>query len=200
MTIDSFPIKVGGDIRAASCYWATPPGYSDTDRLKSWRGKETARQQNAVELAHLAASKWEATCEWGTVASSIAEMKAVIRNDPEAEVTAMMLLAAKWSDDTVLGVCLFHRTWAGNVFLDFLAAHPRTQGEVKGVGTALLYSVCHVSTSLNASILWGETASESSSFYTAAFGLEDLHDRLVVPLETQRKFCRQLESKWRDLR
>lgn len=165
--------------------------------MKAWSGGETSRQQDAVELARLAALKWEATCDMGTVAASLIEMESAIRANSRIEVTAMILAEASWFEPGLLGVCLFHRTWAGNVFLDFLAVHPETEGLIGGVGVGLLYQLCDASRRLKAGLLWGETAAKSKQFYERAFGFEEIDDRLLVSLEQQEAFCRRMEDKWR---
>jgi hypothetical protein len=138
MAVHHFPVKVGEEKAMVTCYWAKAPGYSEADVLKTWSAGDGARQQDAVELAKLAAMKWEATCDYGTVASTIGEMQTAVRRDAQAEVTVMLLAEAKWFEERLLGVALLHRTWSGNIFLDFLAAHPATAGQVGGVGVGLL--------------------------------------------------------------
>ena len=196
MATTHFPVKVGATQKQVSCYWAKHPGYSEADALKAWVGGDTPRQRDAVALARLAALKWLETCETGTVVSSVPEMESAIRADPQVEVTAMLLAEARWFEPGLMGVCLFHRTWAGNVFLDFLAAHPEAEGQVLGLGTGLLYNLCDISRRLHVALLWGETAVVSKEFYERAFGVEALSDQLLVSHEHQEAFCRRIESKW----
>ena len=109
----------------------------------------------------------------------------------------MLIAEARWFEPGLLGVCLFHRTWTGNIFLDFLAAHPLTEGKIGGVGSGLLYHVCNTSRRLKAELLWGETAVNSAGFYQRAFGFEQIADQLSVPFDAQEKFCRLMEDRWR---
>jgi hypothetical protein len=193
-----FPVKVGDQFKPASCYWAKGPGYSEAMVLQSWTGNETARQRDAVELARLAALRWEITCESGTVVSSLGELEATLRNDPKADVTAMLVTEAKWFDPGLLGVCLFHRTWAGNLFLDFLAAHPDTERSgISGVGIGLLYHVCEVAHQLKANLLWGETTELSAPRYCRYFEQAEETDRLVVTPEQRETFRRSVRDRWR---
>lgn len=199
MATTRFPVKVGAEVKPASCFWAKRPGYSETMALQGWTGHETARQRDAVELARLAALRWEITCEFGTVASSLAEMATAIRHDPKADVTAMLFAEAKWFAPSLLGVCLFHRTWAGNLFLDFLAAHPDTERSdepVSGVGIGLLYHVCEVAHHLEARLLWGETTGFSAPRYRRYFQLAEETDRLTVTSEQQETFRRSVRDRW----
>ena len=197
MAHEVFPVLADKTWRQVSCYWAKAPGYSEADTLKAWPGGETAMQRDATELARLAAMKWEATCEFGAVASSLAELESIILTDAHAEVTGMLIAEARWFEPGVLGVCLFHRTWKGNIFLDFLAAHPQTEGEIGGVGSGLLYHICNLSRRLKPALLWGETAANSAEFYQRAFGFDEATDRLSAPFDRQENFCRFMEDKWR---
>jgi hypothetical protein len=154
---------------------------------------------DAGELAVLAAQKWTATCEFGTVAKSLAEMESKICEDPEVEVTAMLLVGAKWFEPGLLGVCLFHRTWANNVFLDFLAAHPVAMDpghRINGIGTGLLYHLCVTARHLKAATLWIETTSGSAPFYEQIFQLPRAVDVLSISEERQDSFCLSLRRKW----
>ncbi|MBI4621602.1 MAG: hypothetical protein HY736_00080 [Verrucomicrobia bacterium] len=200
MAATHFPAKVGSERRQVSCYWAKPPADAEINVLKAWRGGASARGQDASELARLAALKWEIACELGIVASSVAEFAEAIRANPKAEITGMLLAEARWFEPGLLGVCLFHRTWAGNVFLDFLAAHPEAKGQIGGLGVGLLYHLCGISCHLHALLLWGETAAGSSGFYERAFRFENVRDQLLVPLEQQEAFCRRMENTWRGER
>jgi hypothetical protein len=195
-----FPIKASGKIKHAEVFWAEPPAYAECATLRTWRPPTgSAAQLDSAELAQLAAQKWEATCEWGTPASSFAEFTVLIRENPIGEVSAMLLVGADWFEPGLLGVCLFHRTWAKNLFLDFLAAHPATmdlRSPIRGVGTGLLFALCDISLQLKAPLLWGETTAASVSYYRDIFDLPDLTDLLAVPPTAQRSFHESTRRKW----
>ncbi|MEO5959362.1 MAG: hypothetical protein ABIR80_09610, partial [Opitutaceae bacterium] len=192
----TFPRDGGFRAEAGGVLLGQPPADAEINVLKSWDGGNSARGQDSAEFAHLAALKWETTCELGAVASSPAELDTAIRANPKIDVTAMLLAEARWFEPGLLGLCLFHRTWAGNVFLDFLAAHPKAEGQIGGLGAGLLYHLCEVSCRLRAPLLWGETAAGSTEFYERAFGIENVRDQLLVSLEQQRAYCRRMEGKW----
>jgi len=199
MAVTHFPVRAGSEWRPAICYWAKPPAEAETRVLKSWNGGVSARGQDSAEFARLAVLKWETTCDLGAVASSAAELDAAIRTDSEIEVTAMLLIAARWFEPGILGFCLFHRTWAGNVFLDFLAAHPATeQGGIRisGVGLGLLCHLCDLTHHLHAGLLWGETTARSAPSYRGYFQLPEETDRLVVTPAQQDVFRRSVRERW----
>lgn len=199
MAAEHFPVRVGSEWRPATCYWAKPPADAELHVLKAWSGGRSADGQDAAEFAHFAAMKWEMTCELGTVASSPAEMDAAILANPEIEVTAMLLAEAPWFESSILGFCLFHRTWAGNLFLDFLAAHPEAESRntrVSGVGIGLLCHLREDTRHLHASLLWGETTRRSAQKYQFYFSLTEKTDRLVVTPEQQDQFCQSVRQKW----
>jgi hypothetical protein len=85
------------------------------------------------------------------------------------------------------------------VFLDFLSARPEATN-VKGVGSGLLHQLCGISRQLRAGSIWGETTAESASFYSRAFGLREVGDRLLVTMAQQEVICQDLEALWRARR
>jgi hypothetical protein len=202
MSALQFPVKVGSVHKHVECFWAEPPANAEIADLKLWSDSRpgVTRQFDAVELGHLAAIKWEATCNWGTAVKSFSEMEAAIHRRPAIEVTAMLLARASWFEAGLLGVCLFHRTWANNVFVDFLAVHPSTmepQRSISGVGIGLLYQLCEVTRRLKAPILWGETTESSAAYYGKFFGLSGLTDQLAVSAIQRDAFCREVQQRWR---
>lgn len=202
MAVMRFPVRVTDGFREATSSWARPPASTEVNFLKAWKAGAgaAAAARDAAELAHLAAMKWQATCELGTVADSLQHLEAAVRADKKTEVTGMLLARAEWFDPKILGVCLFHRTWANNVFVDFLAVHPRAAGVVSGTGYGLLHQLCEVSGRLQAALLWGETTESSSVYYAKVFQLHDVTDCLMVPLANQTAFQRALEERWRTWR
>lgn len=194
-----FPVRVADGFREATSSWVRPPASAEVNFLKAWKAGvgDAAAARDAAELAHLAAMKWQATCELGSVADSLAHLETLVRIDAKAEVTGMLLARAEWFEPKVIGVCLFHRTWAHNVFVDFLAVHPKATGVVSGVGYGLLHQLCEVSNRLQAALLWGETTESSSGYYAKVFQLPDVTDCLMVPLANQRAFHRSIEERWR---
>lgn len=198
-----FPVRVADKVRQAECFWAVPPAYAEAAILRTWSNPTgSPTQMDAGELAVLAAQKWTTTCEFGTVAKSLAEMESLIREDPEVEVTAMLLAGAEWFEGGLLGVCLFHRTWANNVFLDFLAANPssmNTSVRISGVGTGLLYHLCGIAGQLKAATLWLETTSGSAPYYRQIFRLPETADVLAISRSSQETLSSGLREKWRTL-
>jgi len=199
----SFPIRIADKVRQADCFWATPPAHSETAILETWSNPTgSPTQMDAGELAVLAAQKWATTCKFGTVARSLAEMEMLIRKDSGVEVTAMLLAGAEWFEGGLLGVCLFHRTWANNVFLDFLAANPDSMNpsaKISGVGTGLLYHLCGIAGHLKAATLWLETTSGSAPYYRQIFRLPEMADVVAVSRDHQEILCAGLREKWRIL-
>jgi len=130
-------------------------------------------------------------------------MQEIIRDDPIAEITGMLLAGAEWSEDGLLGVCLFHRTWARNIFVDFLTVNPSAMAAkptVNGVGLGLLYQLCEVARGLESPILWGETTVGSVSYYQKYFTLPELNDQLIVSAEKRDAFSRTMRKKWDSVR
>jgi len=188
----------------AECFWASPPALAEVMDLRSW-GVESSNPEvvDAGELAKLAAAKWEATNDWGDRAASLKEIQDIVAATPKAEVTGMLLAGAHWFPGGLLGVCLFHRTWPGNVFVDFLAANPAaiaSTPRVTGVGYGLMCFLCEAAIDLGAPILWGETTPASVRRYRIYFESPNLDDRLVVTSDQMRAFTLKTRQVWRGVR
>lgn len=196
----TFPVKVIGELRRVECFWAESPAVAEVHTLNAWSDpQKNVKARDAVEFARLATQKWSTTCELGTVARSVEEMAAAIRREPEIEVTAMLLASAKWFDDSLLGFCLFHRTWANNLFVDFLAAHPASTDPatpIKGIGAGLVHQVCTVAHALQTRVVWGETTTVSIGFYRTIFGAPGITDRLCAGRAAMERFRMGMLEKW----
>lgn len=193
-------VKYRGVERWADTQWATRPGDDEAGMLEGWRAiGESVEENDAAELAHMAAVKWRGTCEWGTVVASLDELQAAISDSPKIEVTGMLLVTAPWFSERCIGVCLFHRTWMNNIFLDFLAAHPATQrsdSKVAGIGIGLVYRLAEIAQAVGANYLWGETTALSGNYYRKIFQQLEVSDRLVVTDVEMRQFCATIRQKW----
>ena len=197
------PVKDRGTVRWADCAWVLPPGTDEVRALERWRAVgDSLAENDAAELGHMAAMKWRATANWGTIAPALADMQSAIAADPTVEVTGMLMASADWFPGQHLGLCLFHRTWMGNVFLDFLAAHPATQRaetEVTGIGVGLVFRLAEIANALNANFVWGETTALSGHYYRRIFQQPYPSDRLVVSQSELRKFCDGFRQKMFDV-
>jgi hypothetical protein len=70
------------------------------------------------------------------------------------------------------------------IILDFAAAHPHAiapaGGFIRGVGTAMLYSLVRLARDLGVRAVWGEATENSSAFYEKALGLKSLSDHFFI--------------------
>jgi hypothetical protein len=137
---------------------------------------------------------WRGCCRWDEArarqraASSIEEIQEFIQNNPHAEVAVMILAKAPWVRkkqlNTLVGLCTLRRTWANNIFIDFLSAHPRLthnpRSPIRGVGTALMYAIATVGAAIGAKAIWGEATQNSAPFYAKLFGRLDMKDLLYL--------------------
>lgn len=196
-------VRDRGTLRWAACDWVRPPGSAEATALEQWRAQGDALAENdAAELGHMAAAKWRGTAEWGTIASSLADLQSAVREDSTIEVTGMLMASADWFPGRSLGVCLFHRTWMNNLFLDFLAAHPATQrpeSEITGVGIGLVFRLAEIACALDVNYLWGETTAFSGPYYRRLFQQDNASDRLLVSNTELQKFCADYRGKLSQL-
>jgi hypothetical protein len=200
----SYPVRIAkpGLRRQVDCFWATPPALAETALLNTWSARtDDVKANDAAEFAKLATQKWELTNRFGTVVGSIAELEAAVHEEPKAEVTAMLLAGAPWFDASLIGMCLFHRTWANNIFIDYISAHPDCFAEsepISGVGPGLLFLVCEAALRLNCATIWAETTPTSALSYQEFFKAPEATDRLVVDQKMMTAFRDSMSEKWRS--
>lgn len=93
----------------------------------------TLNQIDAGAMAYMAAEKWTATCNLGLVAGEFSDLMRFVAEDENADVSAMLVLRHEQLPVFPIGVCLFHRTWTNNLFVDYLAGHPAALGTITGI-------------------------------------------------------------------
>jgi hypothetical protein len=173
----------------------------DLADIQRWLGhpKDEAGMDAGL-FAQLAADKWLASDATGGTASSIAEIRAMIERDQQTDVTAMLVVKSgeslpRWPH--ALGLALIHRTWSGNLYIDFLAAHPNTLETTRGIGLGLLCLVTRIAIKLEAPTIWAETTKLSAPFYQHVFDLPNaLGDRLEVTLDQAKRFNERVSDAW----
>ncbi len=178
----------------------------DERAFRGWlNSAETSSNPNvldALELTKQAFRRWREEKASGYVAESIEDIKDFIQDNPHAEVGQLVLARAPWmKKGTLVGLCHFHRTWSNNVFIDYLAMHPRLVRKhtmpLRGVGTALLYYVACVAAEIEAGAIWGETTQNSAPFYRRAFGRPEIKDMIYLSREEYLAFKGRIEEKLR---
>ena len=186
----NYPLKSGKSLKLMLA--TNEESQAVSRALKRWRksvaGEASPIKLDAVELADLAFRRWDEARARQRAASSLEEMQEFIQNNPFAEVAVMILAKAPWVRkkqlNTLVGLCTLRRTWANNIFIDFLSAHPRItrnpHSPIRGVGTALMYAVATVGAAIGARAIWGEATQNSAPFYAKLFGRQEMKDLLYL--------------------
>jgi hypothetical protein len=143
-----FPVEVAQELLMAEVGFAREP---DVEVIRSWAAVPWSGDQplveDAAEYAGLAAAKWSLGKEKGWVARTLGDLIGDIKVDAEAELITLLVARAEWPHPAgPLGFCLVRRTWAHNLFVDYLGTDPRllprpAASRINGVGTGLLYAV-----------------------------------------------------------
>lgn len=162
---------------------------------------ETPNQVDAATLGVMAIEKWRATCRFGLVAGRLEEFRNQITADSKADVSALLALKQDQIPAFPVGVCLLHRTWTNNLFIDFLAGNPSILGSVSGIGKALLYTVSSIAVTLRAPRIWAETSSLSAPVYEGILKRPpgSIGDQLEIGLEEAERFIRDTDDRWNVL-
>jgi hypothetical protein len=143
-----FPVEFPEEMRLAEVEFASDP---DVRTIRAWaqvpRPGASQKAQDAAEYAGLAVEKLEMTQQRGRLPRSLEELRRALaearQNQQTPELIAMLVARAEWHHPTpTLGFCLFRRTWAHNLFVDYLGTDPQRHEAgaepISGLGTALL--------------------------------------------------------------
>lgn len=154
---------------------------------------------DAHEFGLLAHERWRNYQRQSLAVDSLDRLKERIRKNPKVEVGMLCRMDAKpYLDLPCLGRAFFRRTWANNLYIDFLTAHPEKPAEVKGVGIGLLDFIISVAEAIEAGSVWGETTSDSVGFYQSVFGRERFNDRFSLPQSRYHWFWKTRLSSMRE--
>ena len=123
----------------------------------------------------------------------------------------MLIARAPWLRSprlagNVAGICAFHRTWCNNIYLDFLAVHPRLSrrdtprpGEPRGVGGAMLWYLSLLAQRIDAGAIWGEATEGSHGFYSNVFK-KPIADLILVAKEEYTASSDQMKARVEEKR
>ena len=189
------------------CNWAAPETASIPDVLDNWAlltepGEPRHDDQAAAgEIAGIAAANWRTACaSLNPPVRSIAELQDAVAVNPKCSAMGMLLLTGNMvAQDDYLGICFFERTWANNVFMACLAAHPHTMranGGCSGTGVGLIYALCEIAETINAQNLWAQTTEDSADQYKTYFSLQSVSDHFIVTSEQMIAFRTGYRAKW----
>ena len=181
----------------------------DCAGIKRWKrfikGTGDPIKRDSVELANLAIRRWREGRAKGMVANTMREIRNFIRDNPYCEVAVLVLMKAPWSKGMkIVGLCHFRRIWNGNIFIDYVAAHPLAAGgsgkSVRGVGLGLLYYVVCCAAEIGATAIWGETTQNSVEYYRKIFKKNDINDVLYIKREEFLEFKKNVEQRLSTLK
>ncbi len=165
-----FIVSFEGRRRSVDLVFGTPMDMRD---LLRWRAPTTGRSDpqvcDAMEFRKLATKRWRYYLKGNEAATSLVELKRVVRDNPSAEIGFLLMAKARWHRATpVLGCCFCRRSWCHHLIVDFLAVHPKvlagTGGRVRGVGTGIIYSLVGLADDLGIKAIWGEATKNSAPF------------------------------------
>ncbi len=101
-----------------------------------------------------------------------------------------------WDKNLPIGCCHFRRTWAGGIYIDFLAALSKNY---RGIGTGLLFHVASIAGEIGAPFVWGEATEKSAAFYKKIFELDEVDDLFRISAADCEKFRTKCLKKWQPL-
>ena len=190
-----FTVSFEGKRRGVALAFGTPV---DIPALMRWRagtaGREDPHVRDALEFRKLATKRWRYYLQGNEAAVSLGDLRRAIRADRYAEVGFLLLARAPWHLQLpLLGCCFCRRSWCHHLIVDFLAVHPKVLrgagGQVRGVGTGIIYALVGLADQLGVGTIWGEATRNSAPFYQKVLNLPEVSDHFFVRGETLER-CR----------
>lgn len=180
--------------------------YDDTKKkfLKEWSNSVLRATQNppfireSIDLADLALSKWKARKQKDNYVNTVAELKQYISDNSNVEVAFFLTLETDSLPGTIICVSHIRRTWCNNIYIDFLASHPKAlseESEIKGAGRAMLHCISTIANEINSPLIWGEATHLSWQYYKKVFGLRKIKDVLIIPRKNYLNFLDVVNKK-----
>lgn len=200
MERDELPLRPSGGVTFSS---ASP---DDKRILPRWvaaiREDSNPKRRDAVELAGMAFKKWLQARRHRSAAVTLSDFKDMIEDNPNSEVTVLLVAKirkprGRLMRSQVAGLCAFHRTWANNIFLDFLCVDPRLYGEhapVRGIGSATLWYLALLAGHIDANMIWGEATQNSCGFYSKVFA-KDVRDLIQLSPDEYTRFAVEMKAR-----
>jgi len=116
-------VRVGDDRRLVRCEFATP---REVRALAKWKvpRRRSGAMMDAVEYAGLTCKRRAFYLEEGRTVTNAKQLRdpAIVSAD---ELAFLTVARARRARPSVLGMCLFRRSWCNHLIVDFLAVHPR---------------------------------------------------------------------------
>jgi hypothetical protein len=160
----------------------------DFARLRHWRNSKQRQRsspiQDALEYARLANKRFKSYRQRGRTVESLDELLFKIREQPRGEVVFTLMAHLPSDPLNVLGFCFCRRSWCHNIIIDFAAAYPGAlipgPGQIRGIGTGMLYSLVSLAKRMGVQTVWGEATENSVPFYEKILGTRDLLDHFFI--------------------
>jgi hypothetical protein len=166
---------------------------ADLAKVSRWRAPAMAdidaRVRDALEFRKLAGKRWRYYFRGNEAATSIGQLKDMIRREPSREAGFILIARAPWSRATpVLGCAFCRRSWCHHLIVDFVVVHPRIVASVgsviRGVGAGMIYGIVNLADDLGVRVVWGEATVNSARFYEKVLQLTGVTDHFFIEGET----------------
>jgi hypothetical protein len=168
---------------------------ADIGRIRHWPDfiaeDATGTAIEAAGYAFDSLERFEKHRGLNRVANSPQDFDSLIQSKPKDDFVMLLVLEAQWwQPEDLLGFAYLRRTWAGNLYMEFLAKHPlATYSEppdlkVSGVIEAVLVGLAHlldeVGENERPEWLWWESTEGSAKVYERFFAPTIPNDLVIV--------------------
>lgn len=148
--------------------------------------------RDASDFARQATARWRDYSDKKLAAKSLEELQQRSAANPKSEFVSLLILQADWWFDAAepLAFAYVRRTWSGGAYLEFMAGHPLTEGQVKGFIQATLRGLLRFAQYSSSQWVWWEATDGSFDKYEKLIGADNelfksqprIQDVFLVPV------------------
>ena len=179
-------VKRGSESLPAVWKFAT---WSDVGWLQGWAeslGTDSSTDmRDSADFARQAVARWRGYADKFLAASSVADVQRRSREYPDEEFAVLLVLTADWwfRPEQPFAFAYFRRTWCGGFYLEFVAAHPLTEGRIAGIVRATMHGMLHLAQAAGGEWVWWEATKNSFPRYQKIIQQENLLGSTQPPVK-----------------
>ena len=170
-------VRCGSELLPAAWRFAT---WADVGWLQGWvesLGTDSSSDmRDSADFARQAVARWRAYADKSLAASSVEDVRRRSAECPDEEFAVLLVLTSDWwfRPDRPLAFSYFRRTWCGGFYLEFMAAHPLTEGRIADIVRATMHGMLHLAQAAGGEWVWWEATKNSFPRYQKIIQQENL--------------------------
>ena len=141
----------------------------------------------AADYANDSIERWQKHADKGCAIHSLEDFAVLVAQKPKEDLVFLLVIEADWWSDDLVAFAYFRRTWAGSLYMEYLAKHPLTANKglpdffVGGVTEGILVGLSALIDALQRDSRLAEDARPSWVWWEATEGSCGGYQRFFAP-------------------